>query len=211
MAKRETKTSRGRGASRSAAVRQDDEARAANEARKHAPVSLESGASYDRGQLQKGLDRAVDKVGRNRDAEVRKAFDSAANEGTATDKAAPNALPNHRVMETVTQLSSGVEVGEGKDKRTVGAVQVTEQRQVFDADKGGDVRLADAIGGGVSSGQQSEVLSAKLVEGGPYPGPAAGEGVLAQDGETGEPGTTTDLEGENAGETEQTDTTGAGA
>ena len=156
----------------------------------HAPVSLPSGGSFDVEKLQKGLDKAVDRHGQNRDAEVRKALDHA-RDGAHTDTAAPNAIPGHKVMETQTQLTPGDD-----------GLVVTELRQVRDPDAKG----AGAVGGAATAGGQpvtgnaSEVVSMKPVDHVPTIEEAS---VPPQTGETGDPGTTTaGVGGEDAGNDE---------
>ena len=145
----------------------------------HAPVALPSGGSFDVEKLQKGLDRVVDRHGQNRDSEVRKAFDHA-RDGAHTDASAPNAIPGHKLMETQTQLTPGD-----------GGVVVTELRQVRDpdADDAGATGGAATAGGQPVTGNASEVVAMKPVDGG---APTAEEAAVpAQTGESGEPGTTT--------------------
>lgn len=87
----------------------------------HSPVSIPAG-SYDREQLEAGLDKAVDRQGSNRDAEVRKAFESsvALVEGQPTGEVNPALLPDHKLVEVPTALD---------DK---GEPTATETVQVYD-------------------------------------------------------------------------------
>lgn len=180
-----------------AAPKKTADQRAAREAERHAPVSLESGASYDRSALEKGLDRAMDRQDENRDAEVRKALDGA-RAGGPTAGNAPNALPDHQVMRTETMLAEGVEVGEGKNKQVLGRETVTEFRQVYVGD--GEARQAsDVVGSVQASGGQSEIVSMEPVgdkpkKADPKPPVTDTPDVPATDNESGEPGTTSNPE-----------------
>lgn len=168
---------------------------AAENAAKHAPVALESGGSYDRSSLQKGLDRVVDKNADNRDAEVRKALDGAS-AGGATSVNAPNSLPDHITMRAEVQFAPGTEIGSGRDKQVVGSERGTEFRQVFNPEKAGEPDVQDAVVSGVAlgDGTRTEILSLQPVGDQPAPAPTADTSVPAQDGETGEPGTTSNPE-----------------
>lgn len=168
-------------------------------AQRHAPVSLPSGGSFDMATLNKGLDAIVDRDPSNRDAEINKAL-AAASADVGTSTAAPNALPDHKVYRTETQLSAGTIVGEGKDAEAVGSQVVTEFRQVYDpststtdAPQGVSVSEVDA-----EAGSRSSVLA--MVEVGQGTVKARPDGatdpvrVPATDGATGEPGTTSDAD-----------------
>jgi hypothetical protein len=195
MAKSATKskTSGKASAARKRSAKVSPAEKAAREAERHAPVGLGSGASYDREVLQKGLEKVVDRDPDNRDAEVQSALE-AADAGDNTSRAAPGAIPNHDVMRTETVLSPGVEVGEGKAKQVLGRETVTEYRQVFTGDAS-DVTAADVKGSAVGTGGKSEVVAMEKVADAPKPKapdklPDTGTSVPAQDGETGETGST---------------------
>lgn len=211
MAKRSTTT---RKPNRSGERAPSREQRDAAEAQRHAPIGLPSGASYDMSKLGRALDQVVDRNSDNRDAEVDKALSTAAiDSGTST--VAPNALPDHKVYRVETQLSAGTIVGEGKDAEAVGSQTVTEFRQVFDPASGGsDAPEGVPIGDvDADAGGRSSILGMTEVGGGSVEAGSAGTpdavSVPASDGETGEPGTTTDadaaeasiLAGSDAGET----------
>ena len=162
----------------------------------HAPVGFDSGASYDREKLQKGLDSAVDRQGSNRDTEVRKALDKARTDATATSTAPPNAMPDHKPMRAERVLSQGVEVGTGKDKRVVGEVKVTEIQQVYSPDrtKGDEDVARDTNAGQAVVGGRSEITSLEPVKGSKTAAPPPPVDIPPKTGETGEPGTTTDID-----------------
>ncbi len=174
----------------------DQAQRAAQEAEKHAPVSLPSGGSFDRGQLQKGLDKVVDRTPDNREAEVGKALTSAA-AGEETSRGVVNALPDHVTMRAEVQFAPGTVVGEGKDQQTLGAEVGTEFRQVFDPKKADEPILRDTASVDTASlgdGTRSEILSLERVGDQPAPPPSESESVPATDGETGEAGTTSNAD-----------------
>jgi hypothetical protein len=160
--------------------------RAAQEAAKHAPVSLPSGGSFDREALQKGLERAAAVHPDKRDAEVGKAIENARTDAAHTRGAAAGAIPGHKFVDAEVQIAPGSEVGTGKNKETVGAVVVTEKRQVFDPASAEEGTLVS--GGQPVSGSSSEVLSVEESE--PL---ADAPSVPAEDAESGEPGTTTEI------------------
>lgn len=200
MAKNTTKTT---SSSRKAPV--SAEQRQAVEAQRHAPVSLPSGGSYDMQTLTKGLNAAVDSNGENRDAEIGKAL-AAADNGGSTNTAAPNALPDHKVMRVDTQLSAGTIVGEGKDAEAIGSQTVTEFRQVYDpstakgdtAPQGIPVSDMDA-----DAGSRSSIVGMTDVGAGSVKAPAAAPApgstdVGPKDGETGESGTTSNADATEA-------------
>lgn len=158
------------------------EEKEAKEAERHAPVSLPSGGSFDREDLQKGLEKVVDKHGSNRDAEVRKALENARTDADHTSEAPSGTLPGHKTIDAEVQLSAGTEVGTGKDRETVGAVIVREQRQVLDPDVKQDA-LSSASGGQPVVGNRSEILSVEDAEPAPEAAPAAAEPAAAGGGE----------------------------
>lgn len=142
------------------------EEKAARDQEKHAQVSLDSGGSYDLDKLKKGFEKVVGKEGPDRETEIRKALDGASHEVTQTSP--QNQLPNHRTILAEVQLASGTEVGSGRDKKEIGAVVVTEQRQVFDPKSEVDLKSA-ATGGQPIVGNRSEILSVQDVGTSPLP------------------------------------------
>lgn len=150
-----TKPRKSRKPGRSSAM--SAETSAADEAARHAPVSLPSGGSFDREQLQKGLDKALDKHPATRDREVSKALENARTDAMHTRAGSAGAIPNHKTVDAQVQLAAGSEVGSGKSKETIGAVVVTERRQVFDADS--DQANSRLGGGQPVVGNRSEVLA----------------------------------------------------
>ena len=196
-----TSNSRGgsKTSSKKAAPKLSAAEREQHEREKHAPVSLESGGSYEASKLFSGLDKAVDKQGGNRDAEVRKALDNARSDAPRTDTAAPNALPGHRTAKVEVQLAPGTEVGKGKDKKIVGGVTVTELRQVYDPgeDSAGDAgTVAPGNDGQAVVGTGSEILSVEMTDEPPAPAPGPDAGGETDAGET---GTTTTLDAGDTG------------
>lgn len=174
MAKASTKTS---SRSSKAAAPKSSEQRAAADAAKHAAVALPSGGAFDRQDLQKGLDTAVDRNSSNRDAEVNKALQNArSNEDTGIG--APNAIPDHRLMDTTVQIGDGA--------------PVREFRQVYDPKASGEaVERAEVAGEQFGDGQRSGIVSMEPIGDSAHaPSPSPESSVPAQDGESGEPGTT---------------------
>jgi hypothetical protein len=163
MAKRAT----GKAAASHKAAKMSPEEQKAHDAAKHAPVSLQSGASYEREDLQKSLDKVVDGQLHNRDAEVAHALDHARSDAEHTDTSSPNAIPGHKVVDAQVQLVPGTKPGGDVDAREIGGVVVTERRQVFDADNQDDDDAASGLatqGGQPVVGNRSEVLSIEDAE-----------------------------------------------
>lgn len=133
------------------------------DAARHAPVSLPSGGSFDRETLQAGLDQAVDAHPDKRDDAVRHALESARSDAEHTDAGTVNAIPGHKLVDAEVQLSPGTEIEGADGKETVGAVTVTETRQVVDPDADQDV-VAAASGGQPVVGNRSEILSTEDAE-----------------------------------------------
>jgi hypothetical protein len=179
--------------------------KAAHEAEQHAPVGLDSGASYDAGELLHGggLSKAIDRQSGNREVEVQKALESAKLD-KGTNMSAPNALPDHQPMVSETVLSEGVEVGTGKDKQVLGRQTVEEVRQVYVGD-GEAKTAADVIGTTQANGGRSDTISLEPIGEKPQapkppkPADSGSAEVPATDGETGEPGSTSNLDAVVAG------------
>lgn len=160
------------------------------------PVPLPSGGSFEREDLEKGLERAADRQGANRDAEVNRALANASTDrGTTT--AAPNALPDHKVHRAEVMLGQAVENGDGK---LVAGETVTEFRQVYDPKSASGDTAAERDEVIVKPSQVGEAGTSSVLsldEVTPSRAPRGQDtitSVPAETGESGEPGTTSNPE-----------------